>query len=143
MLDLMRQQRNVSEGQVQKLDEVSQQLVKQDTSSRNILAVAGEALSTILQVKDMLVQVSQDAINVQIIFNSMCLRSMNPNKELPAIIEDALGRRVPIPPEWLDSLDWEVSTPGPAILPRVHADLFRHYIVCYLAISKERTATTW
>lgn len=106
----MKKQRKTSEEQVKKLDEVSQQLVKQDTNSRGILAVAGEALSTIIEVKDLLVQVSQDVINVQIIFNSMWLRSMNPNKELPAIIEDPLGRRVPIPPEWLDSLDWEVST---------------------------------
>ncbi|KAI8719316.1 hypothetical protein NCS52_00712200 [Fusarium sp. LHS14.1] len=106
MLDSIRQQRKVSEEQVKKLDEVSQQLVKQDTSSRNILAVAGEALSAILQVKDLLVQVSQDVIDVHIVFNSMFLRSMDPTKELPAIIEDALGRHVPIPPDWLDFLDW-------------------------------------
>ncbi|RSL64865.1 hypothetical protein CEP51_013081 [Fusarium floridanum] len=107
MLDLMRQQRKTTEEQVQKLDEVSQQLVKQDTSSRNILAVAGEALSAIIQVKDLLFQVSQDVINVRTVLNSMFTRSMDPTKELPVTIEDALGRHVPIPPEWLDSLDWE------------------------------------
>ncbi|KAJ4146730.1 hypothetical protein NW754_002195 [Fusarium falciforme] len=97
----------MSEEQVQKLNEVSQQLVRQDTNSRGILAVAGEALSAIVEVKDLLVQVSQDVINVRMVFNSMCLRPMGPTDELPAIIEDPLGRRVPIPPEWLDSLDWE------------------------------------
>ncbi|KAJ4324450.1 hypothetical protein N0V84_003873 [Fusarium piperis] len=107
MLHLIRHQRKSSEDQAQKLDDVKQQLVEQDTSSRNILVVAGEALSAILQVKDLLVQFSQDAINIQVIFNSMHLRSMDPNKELPAIIEDALGRQIPIPPEWLDSLDWD------------------------------------
>ncbi|RSL89111.1 hypothetical protein CEP52_015018 [Fusarium oligoseptatum] len=107
ILDLTQQQRRASEEQVQKLDEVTQQLAKQDTSSRSILAVAGEALSAIVEVKDLLFQVSQDIINVRIVLNSMFIRSMDPTKELPVIIEDALGRHVPIPPEWLDSLDWE------------------------------------
>ncbi|RSL62370.1 hypothetical protein CEP54_005743 [Fusarium duplospermum] len=107
ILGLMRQQRKSSEEQVQKLDEVNQQLVKQDTTSRSILAVTGEALSAILQVKDLLVQVSQDVINVRVVLNSTFLRPMDPTKELPAIIEDPLGRQVPIPPEWLGSLDWE------------------------------------
>lgn len=123
----MRQQRNASEEQARKLDQVSQQLVKHDTSSRNILTVAGETLGAILQVKDLLVQVSRDAINLQVIFNSMYLRSMDPTVELPAIIEDALGRRIPIPPQWIDSLDWDVSArslagfckPG---IPDAHAD---------------------
>ncbi|RMJ07196.1 hypothetical protein CDV36_013203 [Fusarium kuroshium] len=107
ILDLMQQQRRASEEQAQKLDEVNQQLAKQDTSSRSILTVAGEALSAIVEVKDLLFQVSQDVINVRIVLDSMFVRSMDPTKELPAIIEDALGRQVPIPPEWLGSLDWE------------------------------------
>ncbi|RTE71534.1 hypothetical protein BHE90_014055 [Fusarium euwallaceae] len=107
ILDLMQQQRRASEEQAQKLDEVNQQLVKHDASSRSVLALAREALGAIVQVKELLVQVSQDVINVQVVFNSMWLRSLNPTNELPVIIEDVLGRHVPIPPQWVDSLDWE------------------------------------
>ncbi|KAF5013989.1 hypothetical protein FDECE_19 [Fusarium decemcellulare] len=108
MLRLMRQQRKASDEQVRKLNEVNQLLVRQGNSSRSILGAAGEALSAIVEVKDLLVQVSKDIINIHIVFNSMYLRSMDPTKELPVIIEDALGRHVPIPAEWLGSLEWEV-----------------------------------
>ncbi|WAO84146.1 Hypothetical protein NCS54_00135200 [Fusarium falciforme] len=101
------QQRKASDEQAQKLDELSQLLAKQDKSSLSVLAVAGDALSAILQVKDLLIQVSQDAINVDMVFNSTHLRPMDPTNGLPAIIEDALGRQVPIPAEWLGSLEWE------------------------------------
>lgn len=109
MLRLM-QQRRGSEEQAQSSDGTGQTLVQQDNSSQSVLAVAGDALSAILQVRDLLVQVSQDAINVNMVFNSTHLRSMNPNNEDPAIIIDALGRPFPISPEWLDILDWEVSS---------------------------------
>ncbi|RSL55315.1 hypothetical protein CEP53_007124 [Fusarium sp. AF-6] len=107
ILDLMRQQRGASEEQVQKLNEVNQQLVKQDRSSHSILCVAGDALNAIVEVKDLLVQVSQDVINVQVVFDSMCFRSLDPTKELPAIIEDALGRQITFQPDWIDTLNWE------------------------------------
>ncbi|RSM18958.1 hypothetical protein CDV31_002281 [Fusarium ambrosium] len=95
------QQRNASQEHAQKLDEVSQLLVTQDKTSRGVLAVTEDALSAILQVKDLLIQVSQDVINVDMVFNSTYLRPMDPTNGIPAIIEDALGRRVPIPAEWL------------------------------------------
>ncbi|KAM0440867.1 hypothetical protein ACHAPT_000169 [Fusarium lateritium] len=93
LLHLIQQQQKASQEQVQKLDQASQLLVKQDKTSRSILAVAGEALDAIVQVKDLLVQVSHDVINIHVVFDSMCLRSMDPITELPAVIEDALGRR--------------------------------------------------
>ncbi|KAJ3534678.1 hypothetical protein NM208_g7444 [Fusarium decemcellulare] len=108
ILHLIRQQRKASEEQGQKLNEVNQLLVRQDSSSRSILGAAGEALNAIVQVKDLLVQVSQDVINIRTVLNSTCLRSTDPTNEFSVIIEDALGRPVPIPVEWLGSLEWEV-----------------------------------
>ncbi|KAJ2985684.1 hypothetical protein NUW58_g5402 [Xylaria curta] len=109
VLSLLQHQRKASEKQEEKLEEVSQQLAIQDNSSRSILAVAKDALCGILEVKDLLFQVSKNVINLQIMAsNTMFIRLLDPTRELPVIIEDALGRKLPIPAQWLDSLEWEV-----------------------------------
>ncbi|RSL90954.1 hypothetical protein CEP51_000518 [Fusarium floridanum] len=109
MLDLLRVQSRVSENQAEKLEDMSQQLVVQEKSNRDILGLAKDTFSSILEVKALLVQISQTVINLQVMAtNSMFLRPLDPTKELPVILEDALGNELPIPAQWLDSLEWEV-----------------------------------
>lgn len=88
---------------------MSQQLVTQEKSSRDILRLAKDTIYSILEVKALLIQISQTVINLQAMAsNSMFLRPLDPTKELPVILEDALGNELPIPAQWLDSLEWEV-----------------------------------
>lgn len=109
VLTLLQHQRRASERQAEKLDEVSQQLVTQDKSNQSILAVAKDALCAILEVKGLLFQVSENVINLQIMASdTMFNRLLDPTRELPVVIEDALGRKLPIPAQCLDSLEWEI-----------------------------------
>ncbi|KAH7254936.1 hypothetical protein MRS44_016409 [Fusarium solani] len=109
MFELLRVQSRASENQAQKLEDVSQQLVTQEKSSRDILGLAKDTFCGMLEVKALLVQISQTVINLQVMAtHSMFLRPLDPTKELPVILEDALGNELPIPAQWLDSLEWEV-----------------------------------
>ncbi|RSL94418.1 hypothetical protein CDV31_014332 [Fusarium ambrosium] len=109
MLDLLGVQNTASENQAEKLEDMSQQLVVQEKSNRDILGLAKDTFSGILEVKALLVQISQTVVNLQVMAsNSMFLRPLDPTKELPVILEDALGNELPIPSQWLDSLEWEV-----------------------------------
>lgn len=110
IFELLRVQSRASENQAEKLEDMSQQLVTQEKSNRDILGLAKDTFYGMLEVKALLVQISQTVINLQAIAsNSMFLRPLDPTKELPVILEDALGNELPIPAQWLDSLEWEVS----------------------------------
>ncbi|RSL41160.1 hypothetical protein CEP53_012924 [Fusarium sp. AF-6] len=109
MLDFLQVQNAASENQAKKLEDMSQQLVVQEKSNRDILGLAKDTFSGILEVKTLLVQISQTVINLQVMAShSTFLRPLDPTKELPVILEDALGNELPIPAQWLDSLEWEV-----------------------------------
>ncbi|UPK95737.1 hypothetical protein LCI18_006672 [Fusarium solani-melongenae] len=70
---------------------------------------AADTFYGMLEVKALLFQMSQTVINLQVMAShSMFLRPLDPTKELPVILEDALGNELPIPAQWLDSLEWEV-----------------------------------
>lgn len=99
-----------AEQQLQSLDEVNQQLVAQGKRGRNILAVAKDVLCSVHEVKNLLVQVSQSVIDFQIIAsNSLFIHLPDPTRELPVVLEDALGRQLEIPAQWVDVLEWEAS----------------------------------
>ncbi|KAL6364619.1 hypothetical protein LRP88_02022 [Fusarium phalaenopsidis] len=109
IFELLRVQSRASENQAKKLEDVSQQLVTQEKSSRDILGLAKDTFYGMLEVKALLIQISQTVVNLQIMAShSMFLRPLDPTKELPVILEDALGNELPIPAQWLDSLEWEV-----------------------------------
>ena len=62
-----------------------------------------------VELKDMFLNVSRAVIDLQMkLSDLMSLRALDPTKELPVIMQDALGRRFPIPPEWLNTLEWDV-----------------------------------
>lgn len=114
LLEFLQEQRTANEQraekQLQRPDEVNQRLATQEKGSRNILAVAEDALHGILEVKNLLIQVSQNVIDLQITAsNSIFIRLPDPTRELPVILEDALGRHLEIPAQWIDTLEWEVS----------------------------------
>ncbi|KAF5010875.1 hypothetical protein FDECE_2982 [Fusarium decemcellulare] len=104
MLNLIRQ---ANEDYIRKFDEVDRQLVKQDEQSRRLVAMASEALCAIFQVKGLLIRISEAVTNIEVAFNSMYLRPIDPTKELPVTLEDSLGRQFPIAPELLSFLGWE------------------------------------
>lgn len=88
---------------------IQAQLGKAEKSSRSIMSLAGDALHGILEVKDLVISMSQNVINLQILAsNSNYFRTLNPTKELPVILEDALGRPLEIPARWLDKVQWNV-----------------------------------
>lgn len=114
LLEFLQEQRAANEQQtekqLQRLDEVNQQLATQEKGSRNILAVAKDAVRGILEVKNLLIQLSQNVIDLQITAsNSIFIRLLDPTRELPVVLEDALGRQLEIPAQWIDALEWEVS----------------------------------
>ncbi|KAK8929294.1 hypothetical protein VCV18_001956 [Metarhizium anisopliae] len=95
--------------QIQKLGEVSRQLDVQEKGGRAILAVAKDAFRGIIEVKKLLAQVSQNVIDLQVVAsNSICIRPLDPTRGVPVILEDALGRSLEIPAQWIDTLEWEV-----------------------------------
>lgn len=116
ILDVLEGHREATEQQTQELEEVNQQLAVQGLESRSLFAAVKDALNGILEVKTMLVQVSQNVISLQLLASNIS-RPLDPTKELPVIFEDALGRQIPIPPEWIESLDWKVR-PCPLVMSR-------------------------
>ncbi|KAL6411861.1 hypothetical protein AUP68_04240 [Ilyonectria robusta] len=110
MLELLRDQGRASEKQAEKLKDISHQFVVQEKSGRDVLGLAKATFCGILEAKALLVEISQTVINLQVMAShSTFLRPLDPTKELPVVLEDALGNELPIPAQWLDSLEWEVS----------------------------------
>ncbi|KID65919.1 hypothetical protein MAN_05578, partial [Metarhizium hybridum] len=95
--------------QIEKLGEVSRQLDVQEKGGRAILAVAKDAFRGIIEVKKLLAQVSENVIDLQVVAsNSICIRPLDSTRGVPVILEDALGRSLEIPAQWIDTLEWEV-----------------------------------
>lgn len=96
--------------QLELLERVDQQQAAQEKTCSGILASLKESLAGTLYLGDILTQVSHNVAHLQITLSSLAsMRSLDPTKELPVILEDALGRQLPIPAQWIDSLEWEVS----------------------------------
>lgn len=83
-------------------------LANQARSGSQALTSIQRTLGAIIEVKAMVSQLTQSVLDLQVsISNVFFLRTLDPTRELPVILEDALGRNIPIPAEWLDSLDWD------------------------------------
>ncbi|KAL6850700.1 hypothetical protein ACO1O0_007825 [Amphichorda felina] len=80
--------------QMKKLGLIKQKLATQETENSNTLGVARDALQGITEVQNLLVQVSQNVINLQVAAsNSTFLRPLDPTRGAPVVLEDSLGRR--------------------------------------------------
>lgn len=97
------------EAQSAQLEETKQQLVQQNQASWSMFSVAKDALSGILEVKTLLVQVSQNVVNLHAVAtNASVSRALDPTFDMPVMLEDALGRQMPIPSAWLETIQWDV-----------------------------------
>ena len=118
LAQLLRDQAHAGAKQTKKLDDMSQQLVAQEKNSQGILGTARDTLSGIFEVKALLIQISESVGNLQLAAsNSMFFRPLDPVKDFPAVLEDALGNELPIPSEWLSSIEWTASRHSKSPIP--------------------------
>lgn len=112
VLEIIREQKleDVTHRKIQdeRLNRIHNQLGAVEQSSSSIISIGREMLQGILEVKDLVVSLSQAVVSRQIsASNTQYMRSMDSTKELPVIVEDALGRLLEIPAQWLDTLGVE------------------------------------
>lgn len=97
------------EQQEESLSVIKHQLDATETTSHTTMSLAGDALQGLLEIKNLVVSLSQTVINPQVeASHTHCMRGLDPTKELPVTLEDALGRPLEIPAQWLDTLEWNV-----------------------------------
>ncbi|KAI0005667.1 hypothetical protein F4779DRAFT_597903 [Xylariaceae sp. FL0662B] len=113
ILMLLREQNKTSKLQATEIQAVGNRLITHEKTHEKgnweILQTAKRCFSAVLEVKEILIKVSNNVANLQVLAsNSMFLHPLDPTKGLPVILEDALGNILPIPMEWVDSLDWDV-----------------------------------
>lgn len=114
IVELLQKQRSSNELQEERLEAINTQLVAQNKDHyRNHWELLGSiktGFATVVEVKQLLVQVAQNVATIQaVLLNPTISRSLDPTKELPAILQDTLGRVVTIPPEWIDKMTWNAS----------------------------------
>ncbi|KAJ6789712.1 hypothetical protein PWT90_00576 [Aphanocladium album] len=86
---------------------IKRQLDAIETTSRTSMSMIGDVLQGVLQIKNLVFSLSKTVVNLQIMAShTHCMRGLDPTKELPVILEDALGRPLEIPAQWLDTLEW-------------------------------------
>lgn len=74
---------------------------------QKLAPVAERSLSVVVEVKELLTFFL--GLLLQALFSStISLRTLDPTRELPVTIEDALGRHLTVPAEWLEFLQWDV-----------------------------------
>ncbi|KAK3186295.1 hypothetical protein K4F52_004833 [Lecanicillium sp. MT-2017a] len=96
-----------AEKQIQKLHLVHDQLSEAEKNSHRVLTVVRDMLHGVVEVKDILLSVSKVIVDSQITSShGMFMRFLDPTKELPVMLEDALGRSLPIPAQWIHTLEW-------------------------------------
>ena len=87
---------------------LTRKLEIQEESHKTVVQKVTEGLGGVITVKNMLVIVIEHVLQLQqMLSNASFMRSLDPTKGLPIILEDSLGFNNEIPVEWLD--DWDVS----------------------------------
>lgn len=108
IIDFLKAERTAHQ---QRSDTLSQQMTVQSHLGNSILTVAQEALRGISDVRNLVVLVLLAVMNIKSLAMSI-QQPLDPTKELPAQIEDPLGRLLEIPPSWIESIQWPVSWPS-------------------------------
>jgi hypothetical protein len=112
MLRLLQAQHDMASQQTHELRAVNGQLVAHSGSIRDVLTTVKQSLASVVEIKETLAQIAGVVVSFQLSSSaSMFSRSLDPTRELPVILEDALGRRLTIPAEWIERLEWRVSLP--------------------------------
>ena len=113
------------EKQTEQLNAMQIELGTTEQNGRTLLSMARDAVQGILEVKDLLISMSQAVISLQIsATQTQYMRPLDPTKELSVTLEDSLGRQIPIPAEWLDTLEWAVCANFPLILHTFFSDCY-------------------
>jgi hypothetical protein len=100
MLRLLKEQHAMADMQAHGLQAVNDQL-----------SAVKQSLSAIAEMKDTLSQIAQVAAGLQVTASaSTFLRFIDPTRELPVILVDFLGRELTIPADWIETLQWRVSS---------------------------------
>ncbi|KAM3461342.1 hypothetical protein NHJ6243_005126 [Beauveria neobassiana] len=95
------------EKQTEQLNAMQIELGTAQQNGCTLLSMARDAVQGILEVKDLLISMSQAVISLQIsATQTQYMRQLDPTRELSVTLEDSLGRHIPIPAEWLDTLEW-------------------------------------
>lgn len=111
VLRLLQNQHASSKKQADNIGEISRRVDAQERRTQSLLNTVGNISASIGELRGMFVDVSRNVVELQVnASNTPCFRCLDPTKELPLIIEDALGRKLPIASQWLESLEWEVSS---------------------------------
>ncbi len=118
VLSLLKKQRTENEKraamQDEKLGQIQSRIGVTEQNSCTILTLARDTLRGMLAVKSLLDSISEGVANLQIAAsNAAAIRSLDPTKGLPVVLEDALGRPLEIPAQWIDTLEWNVVRPVP------------------------------
>jgi hypothetical protein len=102
------------------LKAVNDQLVANSGGIWETLRLMKQVLASILEMKETLVLVAKVVVSDQLSASSFrFFRFMDPTRELPVLLEDALGRQLTlVGPESVDCISWRVST-TPWVLARL------------------------
>jgi hypothetical protein len=129
---LLKAQRRAPEAELSELRATTSQLAVQSGLLREIMLCLKQWIAALIDLKRTLAYVATMVAHIHIfIASSHSLYALDPTKGLPAILEDALGRRFSLPAEWLDGLEWEVgidSVLSSHVLIRHPSDCSRHLI---------------
>ena len=92
----------------QQLSEIDKKLTTHKRASYSLAAMLRNIYNAVLELKDMVGQCSQLVVHLQVFASDhMYLRSLDPTRNKPVWLEDALGILRVIPTEW--NLDWKAS----------------------------------
>ena len=93
----------------QQLSRIEERFAAQEKTSGGLTAMMRNTYSAILELKNMLGQCIQVVIHLQYLASDhMYLRGLDPTRNKPVWLEDALGNLRVIPLEW--NPDWKAST---------------------------------
>ncbi len=93
---------------------VTKMLQKQDENSGAILSQMTTGLGILLEVKGILNQVCAAVVDVRVFLSTYSItRTLDPTKNLPLVVEDALGNVIEFPLDLIHS--WEVLTAFPSV----------------------------
>jgi len=87
---------------------VSDRLAVQGGDNRETLSIVKSTFCAVREVKDLVDRACQVVVSLQVLAsNSMFFRGLDPTRNLPLVVEDALGNILEIPLDLIHS--WEVT----------------------------------
>lgn len=106
---LLKKQSETVNKQEQAITVLDQKITATFTSVWEMLSSANQTLAIVIEMKGLATQLAQFVTSSQFLAStSTDLRLIDPTKDLPVTIEDALGRFHTIPSGWIEKLQWTV-----------------------------------